>query len=262
MAIMWNLPTPSQNDKYFFECLGKPLDVYSDKYDKFLITGDFNIQIGEAIIDTFLQDYDAKNIVKEKTCFKSIENPSCIDLFITNSANSFQHTKAISWGISDFHKMVVTVLKINFQKSKPREIIYREYAKINEVVFRNDLEVSLAEKMIVHYAEFHEILLGVLNFHAPLKKKVIRANHMPYMTKHHRKAIMKRSALERRYYKSKRVEDRKAYRKQRNYCNRLYKREKAKYFNNLELNKITDNKKFWKTVKPFFYLIKGISISK
>ena len=39
---------PSQNDKYFFECLGKALDVYSDKYDKFLITGDFNIQIGES----------------------------------------------------------------------------------------------------------------------------------------------------------------------------------------------------------------------
>ena len=102
---------PSQNDKYFFDNLGIALDNYSDKYDKFLLTGDFNAQVGESNIDTFLQDYDAKNIVKEKTCFKSIENPSCIDLFITNSVNSFQHTKAISSGLSDFHKMVVTVLK-------------------------------------------------------------------------------------------------------------------------------------------------------
>ena len=51
-------------------------------YVEFLLR-DFNAQEDEPDIDTFLLDYDAKNIVKEKTCFKSIENPSCVDLFIT-----------------------------------------------------------------------------------------------------------------------------------------------------------------------------------
>ena len=74
---------------------------------------------------------------------------------------------------------------------------------------------------------------------------------MPYMTKVLRKAIMIRSALEKKYYKSKSVEDRHAFKRQRNFCNRMYKREKRNYFNNLNLNKITDNKTFWKTVKPF-----------
>ena len=36
----------------------------------------------------------------------------------------------------------------------------------------------------------------------------------------------------------------------RNFCRRLYKRENKKCFNSLNLNKITDNKVFWKTVKP------------
>ena len=71
------------------------------------------------------------------------------------------------------------------------------------------------------------------------------------MTKQHRKAIMLRSALENKYYKSKSLEYKQAYKKQRNYCNRLYKREKRNYFNNLNLKEITDNKKFWKAVKPF-----------
>ena len=31
----------------------------------------------------------------------------------------------------------------------------------------------------------------------------------------------------------------------------LYKRDKRNYFNNLNLKEITDNKKFWKSVKPF-----------
>ena len=49
-----------------------------------------------------------KNLVKDKTCFKSIDNPSCIDLFLTNSFQSFQKTTTVSTGLSDFHKMIVT----------------------------------------------------------------------------------------------------------------------------------------------------------
>lgn len=33
-------------------------------------------------------------------------------------------------------------------------------------------------------------------------------------------------------------------------CSRLYKRDKKKYFNNLDLNKISDNRVFWKSMKP------------
>ena len=35
-------------------------------------------------------------------------------------------------------------------------------------------------------------------------------------------------------------------------CVALVRRAKQQYFSNLDLNLIADNKKFWKTVKPFF----------
>ena len=243
---------PNQNDKYIFDFLGRALDIYSDRYDKFLLAGDFNAQVGEPVITTFLQDYDAKNIVKENTCFKNIENPSCIDLFITNSVNSFQHTKVIASGLSDCHKMVLTVLKTTIQKSQLREIMYRDYSKFNEEIFRENLKESFISKDTHEYDVFEGIFLSVLNAHASIKKKVVRANHMPYMTKQFRKVIMKRSRLENKYYKSKCLEDKTSYKKQQNYCNRWYKKEKRKFLNNLNLNEITDNKTFWKTVKPFF----------
>ena len=44
----------------------------------------------------------------------------------------------------------------------------------------------------------------------------------------------------------------KAFKKQKNYTKRLAKRERTKYFANLDLNKYTDNIKFWNTVKPMF----------
>ena len=61
--------------------------------------------------------YDSKSLVKDKTCFKNPKNPRCIDLFITNSIGSFQKTTAVASGFSDFHKMIMTVLKATFQKS-------------------------------------------------------------------------------------------------------------------------------------------------
>ena len=40
--------------------------------------------------------------------------------------------------------------------------------------------------------------------------------------------------------------------KQRNCCNRLYKRKKKQFYSDLNLRNITDNKKFWTTMKPLF----------
>ena len=40
--------------------------------------------------------------------------------------------------------------------------------------------------------------------------------------------------------------------KHKNFCSRLYKKERTKYFNTLDVNKITDNKAFWKNIQPLF----------
>ena len=42
------------------------------------------------------------------------------------------------------------------------------------------------------------------------------------------------------------------YNKQRNYCVNLLRKVKREYYKNLDLKVITDNKKFWKTMKPLF----------
>ena len=49
-----------------------------------------------------------------------------------------------------------------------------------------------------------------------------------------------------------------AHKKQKNYCSRLYKKERKKLFNKLYPSFVSDNKLFWKKVKLFF-LNKGSS---
>ena len=60
--------------------------------------------------------------MKEKTCFKSVHNPSYIDRVLINNAMAFQNTTTVFTGLSDFHKLVSTVLKTNVTKSKPQKI--------------------------------------------------------------------------------------------------------------------------------------------
>ena len=42
------------------------------------------------------------------------------------------------------------------------------------------------------------------------------------------------------------------YKKQRNFCVNLLKKAKKEHFANLDVNSISDNKKFWQIVKPPF----------
>ena len=47
------------------------------------------------------------------------------------------------------------------------------------------------------------IFLSILEEHAPLKEKLLRANHAPYVTKALRKAIMRRLCIEKLYFKKR-----------------------------------------------------------
>ena len=105
------------------------IEFYSKTYDKILIAGDFNVQISDIKLDTFCSIWNLKSLGKKPTCFKSPNNPSCIDLFLTNTIRSFQETQVFETELSDFHKLIVTVLLSPFPKSPPPPNIttYKSY---------------------------------------------------------------------------------------------------------------------------------------
>ena len=77
------------------------VEDYIANYDNILLLGDFNSEISEPCLNDFCEIYNLKNLAKEPACYENPDNPSCIDLFL---------------GVSDFHKLVVTVLKIFYKK--------------------------------------------------------------------------------------------------------------------------------------------------
>ena len=63
---------------------------------------------------------------------------------------------------------------------------------------------------------------------------------------------MFRSKLRNKFLKDKTDEARRKQRKQRNICVHLPQRVKRNYYSDLDLNNVTDNRKFWKTIRPLF----------
>ena len=144
--------------------------------------GDCNTEDAEPILSEFLEQYEGKNIMKNKTCFKKPDRPTCINLFLTNSPHSFQNTMTISTGLSGFHKRIISVLKSSFIKFKAREMNYRDYKNFITNSFREGLTLSL-DRRNKGFDSFEYTFMKTLIRHAPMKKKFVRANGVPYMTK-------------------------------------------------------------------------------
>ena len=144
----------------------------------------------------------------------------------------------------------MTALKISFRKTALRKIHYSYYDKFNADAFKTELRKSLATSSS-NYESFEQAFLASLDKLASYKSKKIRANQVPYMTKNLRKAIMQRSQLKTKYFKRNTAESLRLYKKQNIFCIKWHKKERKKYCNSLKLNKVTDNKAFWKAIKPF-----------
>ena len=97
------------------EILRRNLYLYSVQYENLILIGDFNKDINHSCMKTFCESYTLSSLIKEPTCYKNPQNPSCIDLILTNSPYSFQNSCVIEAGLSDFHKITVTVMKTTYE---------------------------------------------------------------------------------------------------------------------------------------------------
>ena len=87
-----------------------------------------------------------------------------------------------------------------------------------------------------------DIFLNMLNIHAPLKTKFVRPNNAPFVTKNLRKHIMTRSRFKNKFNKDPSSDNEIAYKKQRNLCVNLCRKEKREYYSTLNPSIVADNK--------------------
>ena len=237
------------------EEVGRSLDKCTQQYEKVLLIGDFNAESNDNSVQHFCNLYDLDHLIKTPTCYKNPENPLIINLFMTNSPKSFQNSCVFETGLSDFHHMTVTVLKTTFKKQGPKIITYRDYKDFSNELFRNTLIEKMGEKneSELSLSEFIEINNEIVDNLAPVKKRYIRSNQAPFMSRALQKSFMTRSRLRNRFLENRTNVNKTLYKKQRStYCVNLLRKEKCRYYENLNIKEVTDNKKFWSTIKPLF----------
>ena len=220
-------------------------------YGNVLIAVDFNSEMTESAMENFCGTYHLHNFIKDPTCFKNPDKPLCIDLLLTNFSKSFLISQTLEIGLSDFHKLTLTVLKIYYKKQKPLVITYRDYKNFSNETFRIELLSAMERYSNISFADFHSEFLYLLGKHAPFKKRYIRANQKNFMDKKFNHAIMVKSKFRKKFLELKTEENRLAYAKQCNYCVKLLQQRKRQYSENLKLSSITDNELYWKT-SPLF----------
>ena len=83
------------------------------------------------------------NLVKHPTCLKDQNNPSSIDLLLTNKTQGFWRTTVREIGLPEFNKMVAAVMKMHFPKMKPTVSMYDKYKTFNNNIM-NGIIVNLS----------------------------------------------------------------------------------------------------------------------
>ena len=126
-------------------------------------------------------------------------------LFLANQKQCFIQTHAFDTGISDFHKMVVIVMKTHYKKQKPKTIQCRHYKHFREKSFNFELNNELL-KIEISNAELKSLtrlFFKVLDKHEQRKQKHITANNSNYITKALRKEIVHRSRFRNKFLKQR-----------------------------------------------------------
>ena len=64
--------SPNRNNiSNHLDLLRRSLDLYSAKYEHFIIVGDFNAEVTQTSMKVFCDSYEFNNLIKDGTCYKN-----------------------------------------------------------------------------------------------------------------------------------------------------------------------------------------------
>ena len=86
-------------------------------YSTFLLLGDFNIYLDDERLREFCNSFSLGHLIKIPTCYMDA-NPSSIDHIIRNMTFLFMKPCTVETGVSDYHKLIISICRMTFAKVK------------------------------------------------------------------------------------------------------------------------------------------------
>ena len=129
-------------------------------------------------------------------------------------------------GLSDFHKLVVTVLNSTFPKSSSKMMTYKSYKNFSNNLLQDDFKNYLLSKQnmtleFTSFTRFTRTFIENRNNHVPIKKNTLAQTTQILLHKAYG-AIMLKSRLWNSFLKERYLKSKKAYNKQRNICVKIF----------------------------------------
>ncbi len=174
-------------------------------------------------------------------------SPTCIDHIYTNAKELCSKAYSIPVGLSD-HNTVATVRKTKMPKAGPKILSQRIYTSFNEEAFVKDiqelswdricaiLETDAALELIT------DMVLKVINMHAPLRKFTVRGNSAPWIDDELRGTMSDRDNT-----RSNDPMDWIKYKKLRNSVTKMNRSKKKAYFQDKLSEHKNNGEKLWAT---------------
>ena len=100
---------PNVSETDFTSILETIVNKLSNKYEKLILMGDFNMTTSNPILSQFLDTLALLPLNISPTCFNNSKNPSCIDLLPTNFKPNFMKTNVFETVITD-HRIISLLL--------------------------------------------------------------------------------------------------------------------------------------------------------
>ena len=140
---------------------------------------DFNIEPADKKFNAFCESHEFITLLRVRHASSQVVVH--VLTLISLIRNSFKNTNLIETGLSDFHRMIFTQMKLTFEISPPRTISFRDF----KPKFVDDLHKALICNLQTShdFGQFLQVFDNVLDKHAPLKKRFARGNQKPFMNK-------------------------------------------------------------------------------
>ena len=162
--------------------------------------------------------YNVRNLIKHPTCHKSTRG-TLLDPVIVSNKNRFSTSFNLTCGFSDFLNLVGCVTKLT---PRTKKIFYRTYKHFNEELSKQDVDIipfhvcSIFEDVDDQYWLFSKLFSNLLDEHAPVKRKTITKNQVPYMNDKLRKEMYFRNKLKNNFFKNRTTHNWNLFNSQRN----------------------------------------------
>ena len=257
LVSTWYRP-PDSPVSYFTE-FEKMVGLLDTENLEYFVLGDLNVDFKQLAksscrdkLDEIFDIYGIHQLINESTRITDTSS-SLIDLCLTNSISTVVDSGVIHLSISD-HSLIYMVRKAHYVRSRARTIKIRTLKNFSSEDFQRDLNQQPWAN-VYHsrcpndmWRIWKELLMGVIDKHAPVRSRRISNKSSPWVTNELKRLMYKRDYLKKQAISSGDPSIWCQYRQVRNHTNNEIKKAKRLYFTkNLDLHK-DDIKKTWKLI--------------